>query len=89
MATATIPGFAGELVRPGDATFDQHREIWNAMVDRRPDLIARCTTSEDVAASLRHARQVATRAACPWRAVGWPRMATWRRRGLLGMQRPL
>ena len=57
MATATIPGFAGELVRPGDATFDQHREIWNAMVDRRPVLIARCTTSEDVAAALRHARQ--------------------------------
>ena len=57
MATATIPGFAGELIRPGDATFDQHREIWNAMVDRRPDLIARCTTSEDVAAAVRHARQ--------------------------------
>jgi FAD/FMN-containing dehydrogenase len=51
-----IPGFSGELVQPGDAAYDAHREIWNAMVDRRPALIARCTSAEDVAATIRHGR---------------------------------
>ena len=32
----SIPGFAGELVRPGDDGYDRHRAVWNAMADRRP-----------------------------------------------------
>jgi FAD/FMN-containing dehydrogenase len=53
-----ISHFAGEVVAPGDATYDTHREIWNAMVDRRPGLIARCTSADDVAAAVRHGREV-------------------------------
>ncbi len=51
-----IPGFAGALVTPRDAEYDEHREVWNAVVDRRPALIARCTSAADVAAAIRHAR---------------------------------
>ena len=56
--TTTIRGFDGELVAPGHPTYDTHRELWNAMVDRRPALIARCTTAADVAAAIRHGRDV-------------------------------
>jgi FAD/FMN-containing dehydrogenase len=28
----TIAGFAGDVVLPGDPAYDQHREVWNAMV---------------------------------------------------------
>jgi hypothetical protein len=53
----TIRGFAGEVIEPGHPTYDGHREVWNAMVDRRPGLIARCTSAEDVAAAIRHGRE--------------------------------
>jgi FAD/FMN-containing dehydrogenase len=57
MTTPTIRGFAGEVVAPGHPTYDSHREIWNAIVDRRPGLIARATSAQDVAAAIRHARE--------------------------------
>ena len=52
-----IPGFEGTLIGPDDDSYNGHREIWNAMVDRRPALIARCTSAGDVAAAIRHARE--------------------------------
>ena len=49
MATATIGETAslkaalrGSLPEPNDAGYDATRQIWNAMIDRRPALIARC-----------------------------------------------
>jgi FAD/FMN-containing dehydrogenase len=56
MTSATISGFTGELIGPDDAGYDGHREVWNAMVDRRPALIARCATSDDVVRAIHHAR---------------------------------
>jgi FAD/FMN-containing dehydrogenase len=51
-----IPGFDGELIDSGDDGYDAHRSVWNAMVDRRPALLARCRSAGDVAAAIRHAR---------------------------------
>ncbi|MDQ3871187.1 MAG: FAD-binding oxidoreductase [Chloroflexota bacterium] len=49
--------FAGEIVLPDDDAYDRHREVWNAIVDRRPALIARCTSTGDVAAAVRFGRE--------------------------------
>ena len=43
----------GGLLRPSDDGYDEARKIWNAMIDRRPGLIARCTGAADVLASVR------------------------------------
>lgn len=53
---ASIPGFSGAIVGPGDDGYDRHRAVWNAMADRRPALIARCTSADDVAAAVRFGR---------------------------------
>ncbi|MEA2585743.1 MAG: hypothetical protein QOF33_3828 [Thermomicrobiales bacterium] len=47
----------GELLRPGDPGYDDACRVWNAMVDKRPALIARCTGLEDVAAAVRFGRE--------------------------------
>ncbi|MGH2428656.1 MAG: FAD-binding oxidoreductase [Candidatus Limnocylindria bacterium] len=52
-----ISGLEGTLIAPEDDGYHAHREVWNAMVDRRPALIARCTSAADVAAAIRHARE--------------------------------
>ncbi len=38
----------GELLRPGEAGYDEARNVWNAMIDKRPELIARCAGVADV-----------------------------------------
>ena len=51
--------FRGELIQPVDATYDEHRKVWNGSIDRHPALIARCAGAEDVIAAVRLARQTA------------------------------
>jgi FAD/FMN-containing dehydrogenase len=47
----------GELVRPGDPSYDQHRRIWNGSISRKPALIARCTGVADVIAAVTFAHR--------------------------------
>jgi FAD/FMN-containing dehydrogenase len=49
-------GLRGSLLAPGAPGYEESRTIWNAMIDRRPALIARCTSAADVAAAVRFAR---------------------------------
>ncbi len=49
--------FRGELIRPGDPTYDEHRKIWNAAIDRFPALIARCRDVDDVIAAVAFGRE--------------------------------
>jgi FAD/FMN-containing dehydrogenase len=54
-APVSVPGFSGTLLAPGQAGYDDARHVFNGMVDRRPALIARCTTANDVSLAVRHA----------------------------------
>jgi FAD/FMN-containing dehydrogenase len=45
----------GQLLLPGSAEYASARVIWNAMIDRKPAIIARCATPDDVAAAVRFA----------------------------------
>ena len=49
-AEQELAGFSGELIGPQDGAYDETRALYNAMIDRRPALIARCTSAGDVAA---------------------------------------
>ncbi|HTY80780.1 MAG TPA: FAD-binding oxidoreductase [Candidatus Bathyarchaeia archaeon] len=45
----------GAVLMPGDAGYDGARRIWNAMIDKRPALIARCAGTADVIEAVRFA----------------------------------
>jgi hypothetical protein len=47
----------GELVLPGDAHYDKARTVWNAAIDKRPAMIARCADASDVVEAVKFARR--------------------------------
>lgn len=38
----------GELIQPGDSTYDEARKVYNGMIDKHPALIAQCVDVADV-----------------------------------------
>src|SRR5688500_18667390 len=56
-----IQQFAGSIrggvIRPGDPTYDEARKVYNAMIDKRPALIAHCTDAGDVITAVNFARE--------------------------------
>jgi FAD/FMN-containing dehydrogenase/catechol 2,3-dioxygenase-like lactoylglutathione lyase family enzyme len=42
----------GELLRPEEHDYEQARQVFNAAVERRPALVVRCRTADDVAAAI-------------------------------------
>lgn len=46
----------GELIAPGDPDYDEARKVYNAMIDRKPRLIARCVDVADVITAVNFAR---------------------------------
>src|SRR5512140_1291611 len=50
-------GFSGQTLTPDHPAYDKSRAIWNGAIDRKPALIACCTTAEQVAAAIRFGRE--------------------------------
>lgn len=46
----------GAVLYPGDDGYDDARRVWNARFDRRPDVIVRASSTEDVVAAVNTAR---------------------------------
>ena len=45
-------GLRGDVIRPGDTQYDDARAIYNATIDKRPAVIARCVDAGDVIAAV-------------------------------------
>jgi FAD/FMN-containing dehydrogenase len=57
VAEALRSGMRGQVILPGDPAYDTARRVWNAMIDKRPSAIARCTGAADVMHAIRIARE--------------------------------
>lgn len=55
LAAALAERITGTVITPDDPGYDDARRLWNAMIDRRPALIARCADARDVSAAVRFA----------------------------------
>lgn len=53
---AFAKGFKGQLIKSDSPGYDEARSIWNAMIDKKPELIARCTSTEDIVQAVRFAK---------------------------------
>jgi FAD/FMN-containing dehydrogenase len=53
---ALAAAMRGPVIRPTDSNYDEARTIYNAMINKRPALIAQCETVADVIAAVNFAR---------------------------------
>jgi FAD/FMN-containing dehydrogenase len=49
-------GIRGPVILPGDHDYDEVRQVWNGMIDRKPPIIIRCSGNADVIAAVGFAR---------------------------------
>ena len=47
----------GRLIQPGEPDYDDARKVYNAMIDKKPRLIARCVDVADVISCVNFARE--------------------------------
>src|SRR3954453_21733869 len=61
MATTTVGHLRervqGETITADDPAYEEARSVYNAMIDRRPSVIVRCSGADDVVAAVNFARE--------------------------------
>jgi FAD/FMN-containing dehydrogenase len=61
LATPTVEELrstiTGQVIAPDDQAYEEARLVWNGMIDRRPALVVRCSSADDVVAALATARE--------------------------------
>ena len=75
-----LASFTGRAMLPGQPDYDRSRAIWNGVIDRKPAVIARCTTAAQVADAIRFARAQRPRDRGPRRRSQLRRACGLRRR---------
>jgi FAD/FMN-containing dehydrogenase len=55
-ARKELDNFDGRLIGPEEPDYDEARKVYNAMIDKRPALIARCASVDDVVKAVGFAR---------------------------------
>ena len=53
-----LPTFAGRLLQPGTADYDEARRVHNGLIDKRPALIAQCRGMADIADAVKLGRSM-------------------------------
>lgn len=49
-------GFRGQIIEPGDKNYDEARKVYNAMIDKRPRIVAKCKDVADVISAVNFGR---------------------------------
>ena len=63
-------GFQGQVILPRDKGYEEARTLFNAMIDKRPAVIAQCATPDDCRGRSRSGAKRARRSRCERRALG-------------------
>jgi FAD/FMN-containing dehydrogenase len=56
-ARRELSAFQGQLIGPDDVDYVEARKVYNGMIDKRPALIARCATIDDISRTVAFARE--------------------------------
>ena len=55
--SGTDSRLGGEVILPGDPRYDDARAVHTGMIDKRPAVIVRCGSTDDVVSALDHAQR--------------------------------
>ena len=67
----------GEVLHPGDEGYTEAQTVWNAMIDKYPSLVVRCSGAADVMTAVDFAREhdilvsATTSQGLPSATTGW------------------